>query len=125
MSNHILKLFFQVTGGRPMKLINLFSATDKITGRQVHLYQDRLHGAYWLATGPWSNFRLKQPGAESRLRPPFIGVHGRWRMTPWYIRMFGYPIYRRKVWTDAPDVIAGTDVGVFYWEYSNEGEEHE
>ena len=51
--------FFEVTGGRPM--IDLgHNFTDKVTGKSVRNYQDRL-GRYWMAdSGPWRFFRVEK-----------------------------------------------------------------
>lgn len=50
------KLFFTLTGGRPMKFVN-FRFTDVVNGKPVHLYEDKF-GRTYLAHGAWSWFRV-------------------------------------------------------------------
>lgn len=52
----MIKLFFILTGGRPMKFMD-FRFTDVVNSKPVHLYEDR-NGRTWLAHGPWSWFRV-------------------------------------------------------------------
>lgn len=75
MSNHILSLFFAATGGRPMRLIRDVNFMDKKTGKVVGLYCDRHKGDYWLADGPWSRQRFRQPGAASRTMPIPVSIY--------------------------------------------------
>lgn len=44
-------------GGRPMIYLD-FAFTDKVSGKAVNYYQDRL-GRCWMANGKWSAFRVK------------------------------------------------------------------
>jgi hypothetical protein len=54
----------KLLGGRPMRLVR-YAFTDVISGEQVNFYLDRL-GRPWLATSPWSLFRVK-PSHPSRI----------------------------------------------------------
>ena len=43
--------------GRPMSLEG-FAFTDAVSGKAVNYYRDR-QGTLWMASGPWSMFRVK------------------------------------------------------------------
>jgi len=45
-----------LTGGRPMKLIERNYFLDIVSGRYVHLYEDRFKRT-WMAEHSWSLFR--------------------------------------------------------------------
>ena len=45
-----------ITGGRPMTCEG-YAFTDKVNGRGVYYYRDRLD-RQWLAEGPWALFRV-------------------------------------------------------------------
>jgi hypothetical protein len=49
--------FFQLSGGRPM-LGREYSFTDKVSGKPVYRFTDRL-GRAWLAEHKWSAFRVR------------------------------------------------------------------
>ena len=50
ITNKIKKIFFKITGGRPMqKLQHAF--VDVVSGEDVFYYKDRLNGKNWLANG--------------------------------------------------------------------------
>ncbi len=51
------KLFFKITGGRPMKCLESCQFVDCVSGESVGLYKDWF-GRTWLATGSWSGFRV-------------------------------------------------------------------
>lgn len=51
------RLFYKLTGGRPMKRLG-YDFTDVVTGEEVCYYLDAF-GREWLATSPWSGFRMK------------------------------------------------------------------
>ena len=51
------KIFFWVTGGRPMLKISDYFR-DQVTERQVCYFRDH-KGTVWLAEHPWSLFRIK------------------------------------------------------------------
>lgn len=48
---------WKLTGGRPMTR-QYCAFIDKVSGREVHYYRDRL-GRLWLAEGAWSLFRVR------------------------------------------------------------------
>lgn len=56
--NPLAKLFFTLTGGRPMRLIVNHYFVDKVTGRWVNIYRDRLYGFEWMAISPWEPGRV-------------------------------------------------------------------
>lgn len=53
----MLKILWMITGGRPMRLVENTRFLDQVTGRPVHLYEDRLDRTY-LAEHSWSLFRV-------------------------------------------------------------------
>lgn len=52
----MLKLFYTLTGGRPMAFMS-FRFTDIVNGQPVNWYRDKF-GRDYLAHGPWSLFRV-------------------------------------------------------------------
>lgn len=59
-----MKLFYWITGGRPMHLIDPCRFIDIISGKSVGLYEDRFGRKHLAANGPWSRFRVEIPSAE-------------------------------------------------------------
>lgn len=57
IANIIKRLFYRITGGRPMIYWG-YRFTDTVAGRRVNLYLDRRDGSYWLAYTRWSMFRM-------------------------------------------------------------------
>lgn len=61
-----LRKLWHLTGGRPMMPVK-FSHVSRLRGkhpRKVWYYRDRL-GRTWLATSPWSRFRIRPIEKES------------------------------------------------------------
>jgi len=58
-------MLWKLTGGRPMTRLE-FAFTDRVTGKSVHYWRDRL-GREWLAEGAFSLFRVP---TESRNDAP-------------------------------------------------------
>lgn len=54
----IKRLFFWLSGGRPMRYEG-FNFTDIVVGKPVNNYTDRL-GRKWMAHGAWSWFRVER-----------------------------------------------------------------
>lgn len=52
------KLFYRITGNRPMTLIESHVFTDKVSGKSVNRYIDP-SGRKWLAIHKWSFFRVE------------------------------------------------------------------
>jgi hypothetical protein len=50
------KIFYWLTGGRPMKHVG-YAFTDKVTGREVHYFRDDI-GLNWMAEHAWAFFRV-------------------------------------------------------------------
>jgi hypothetical protein len=50
------KLFFRLTGGRPMEHTGL-AFPDPLTGQTIHIYKDRLNGLIWASSHPWKSYR--------------------------------------------------------------------
>jgi len=54
-----MRLIYWLTGGRPMTLIvDRPAFFDNIAGRAVFYWRDG-HGRLWMASGPWSLFRVE------------------------------------------------------------------
>jgi hypothetical protein len=56
----MIKIFFKITGGRPMIKQNEEGFYDSISGQKVNYYKDRLDGKEWMATSCWSIFRVER-----------------------------------------------------------------
>lgn len=53
----MLKLLYNLTGGRPMRAIDDNRFTDVVDGKRVGLYEDKF-GRTYLANHGWSWFRV-------------------------------------------------------------------
>jgi hypothetical protein len=53
------KIFYSITGGRPMKLIKNHYFTDVFSGKMVNVYRNMNDNTLYMAIGPWSKFRVK------------------------------------------------------------------
>lgn len=58
MYNYIKKLFYHLTGGRPM-IDKGYNFTDCVSGERVRNYVD-FYGRKWMATNKWSLFRVER-----------------------------------------------------------------
>lgn len=67
-SLRLKELFYQLTGGRPMTLLE-FRFTDKISGEPVYLARDK-HDRLWLTSSPWAMFRVPPRPSPQPERPP-------------------------------------------------------
>lgn len=53
----IFRLFRWLTGGRPMRIIR-YAFDDCVLGGAIYYCRDS-YGRIWMATGPWSWFRVR------------------------------------------------------------------
>jgi hypothetical protein len=57
-TNWLSKLFYRITGGRPMtRECSIFF--DSVAGKQVFYFRDRLRNVRYMATHKWAKFRVK------------------------------------------------------------------
>lgn len=54
----LARLFFRITGGRPMKREG-FALFDYVAQKGIFYYRDRDRGVRWMAEGAWSLFRVR------------------------------------------------------------------
>jgi len=60
----LARLFFLLSGGRPMERDRTEYAIeflDGISGEMVRCWVDRDRGRRWMALGPWSGYRIERP----------------------------------------------------------------
>jgi len=60
------RLFYLITGGRPMKQTDSNSFRDTVSGKQVNYYKDHL-GKKWMANTKWSLFRISANKEKSEM----------------------------------------------------------
>lgn len=60
MGGAMRRLFFWLTGGRPMRRVG-FAFTDVVSGDAVYVMEDT-YGRLWLAEGPWGSVRVETRG---------------------------------------------------------------
>jgi hypothetical protein len=56
--NWLIKVFYIVTGGRPMKR-ECSAFYDPIANEPVYFFRDRLNNVRYMATHKWSRFRVE------------------------------------------------------------------
>lgn len=57
-TNWLLRLFFRVTGGRPMRL-ECSAFWDGVSQKPVFYFRDRLRNVRYMANSKWSLFRVE------------------------------------------------------------------
>jgi hypothetical protein len=56
--NWLSKLFYRVTGGRPM-MLECFAFYDGVSMESVYYFRDRLRNVRYMANHRWSIFRVE------------------------------------------------------------------
>lgn len=59
----ISKLFFWLTGGRPMQRVRQ-EFVDGVSLKSVHLFRDRRDGSFWLSDTAWWGLRIRPSISE-------------------------------------------------------------